>query len=104
MRLVKTEFAKSKWAGLALVAGLAATIVEIAQKKNRYDYVGHCIFDQLDAASQQNYAASARNRQKSRNASGFVRQAKVKKASIYCTTLMKSGATIFRPTACLPPC
>ena len=53
-----------KWAGLALVAGLAATIVEIAQKQNRYDYVGHCIFDQFDAASQQNYTASARNRQK----------------------------------------
>ena len=53
----------AKWAGIALAAGLAATSVEIVRNKNRCDYVRQCIFDQHDAASQQNHAASARKRQ-----------------------------------------
>ena len=50
-----------KWAGISLVAGLAAVGAEIARNKNRCDYVRHHILGLHDAPTQQIHAPSLIN-------------------------------------------
>ena len=64
-RSQKMKIMKSvKWTGIALVAGLAATSVEIALNKNRYDYVRYRIFGLQDAPAQQTQSPMNSNVQK----------------------------------------
>lgn len=50
-----------KWAGISLVAGLAAVGAEIARNKNRCDYVRYRILGLRDAPNQQIHAPSLSN-------------------------------------------